>query len=127
MAPTCPQIPALLLMSVSWRGLPVPAQFFSAQMKAFKSFSLKGPFEPGVSVCLAMEGVRKMSYFSIANCPVAAGYGERAEHRSALAELQHHCKRILFYKKGLSPGSGVAHLGWLMYIFNSSSACVWDF
>lgn len=75
-----------------------------------------------------MEGVRKMSYLSIANCPVAAGCGGSAEPVPVLAELQHHCeKRILFYKGDLRPGSGVAHLGRLIHIFSSSTACVCDF
>lgn len=51
-----------------------------------------------------MEGVRRMSYFSIANCPVAAGCGERAERVPVLAELQRRCKkRVLFCKGGSSP------------------------
>lgn len=69
-----------------------------------------------------------MSYSSIANCPGAAGCGERAEPVPVLAELQHHCeKRNLFYKGGLSPGPGVSHLGRLINIFSSSTACVCDF
>lgn len=43
-APTCPQIPALLLISCSWRALPVPAQFISAQMKVLEAV---GIFKPG--------------------------------------------------------------------------------
>lgn len=66
-----------------------------------------------------------MSCFSIANCLVAAGCGERAEPVPVLAELQHRCeKRILFYQRGLSPGPGVAHLGRLINIFSSFTAHV---
>lgn len=53
---------------------------------------------------MAREGARKMSYFSIAGCPVAAGQGKTADRVPVLAAFQHRCrKRILLYKGGSSP------------------------
>lgn len=89
----------------SWRALlshlPVPAQLVSAQMKVLKS--CRTIWTWGL-VCWAREEARKMNYFSIASYPVAAGWGETAEHVPVLAVFQYcYRKRILVYKGGSSP------------------------
>lgn len=40
-----------------------------------------------------MEGARKMNYFGIPSHPVAAGWGETAEHVPVLAAFQHHYRK----------------------------------